>query len=99
MAVLGPDGGRFAGVLLPVGELPINVEVVYAAFLQMAHKEEFANWRNWWYKVYLPQVLMEGLMEPVKFTKTVGGLFVLQQANRDIFYGNVRGKLVVDPQE
>lgn len=101
MAALLPDGGKFASVL-PVAagtELPASVEVVYSAFSQAAQKDEFSDWRSWWYQEYLPAVLANNLVEPVKFTKVEGGLASLQQANQDVFDGKVRGKLVIDPQE
>jgi NADPH:quinone reductase-like Zn-dependent oxidoreductase len=99
LATLLPNGGKFASVLPGAVELPQNVEVVYTAFSQAAQKEEYSNWRNFWYQEYLPEVLARNLVEPVKFTKVGGGLAAMQQASQDVFDGKVRGKLVVDPQE
>jgi hypothetical protein len=76
-----------------------NVEVVYTAFSQAAQKDEYSDWRVWWYHNYLPRVLVDGLVEPVTFTKIDGGLAALQKANQDVFDGKVRGKLVINPQE
>jgi NADPH:quinone reductase-like Zn-dependent oxidoreductase len=97
-ALLQPQGGKFASVL-PGGEMPANVERIYLAFSQMAQKEEYSDWRDWWYGEYLPKVLQENLVEPVKFTKVEGGLAALQQASADVFEGKVRGKLVVNVQD
>lgn len=99
MAALLANGGRFASVLPSGIELPPNLEIVYTAFSQAAQKEEYRNWRTWWYQTYLPEVLANGLVEPVKFTKVDGGLAALQQANQDVFDVKVRGKLVISPQE
>lgn len=99
LAALLPDGGRFASVLPGGIELPPNVEIVYTAFSQAAQKEEYSDWRTWWYQEYLPNVLAKGLLEPVKFTEVDGGLAALQQANQDVFDGKVRGKLVIRPQQ
>ncbi|KAF2010820.1 oxidoreductase domain-containing protein [Aaosphaeria arxii CBS 175.79] len=98
-SLLQPSGGRFASVLGGDVELPANVERVYTGFSQAAQSEEHAAWRDWWYGEYLPKVLSEKLVEPVKFTKVEGGLAALQGASRDVFEGKVRGKLVVNPQE
>jgi len=94
-----PDGGRFASVLPGGTGFPSNLEIVYTAFSQAAQKEEFGDWRKWWYQEYLPEVLAKGLIEPVKFTKVAGGLAALQQANQDVFDGKVRGKLVINSQD
>jgi len=99
MAALLPNGGRFASVLPGGIELPPNLEIVYTAFSQAAQKEEYKDWRTWWYQTYLPEVLAKGLVEPVKFATVDGGLAALQQANQDVFEAKVRGKLVVNPQE
>ncbi|KAF2828204.1 GroES-like protein [Ophiobolus disseminans] len=99
LSTLLPDGGRFASVLPRGIELPPYIEVVYTAFSQAAQKEEYSDWRKWWYQKYLPEVLVEGILEPVKFTKIDGGLAALQQANQDVFDGKVRGKLLINPQE
>ena len=98
-SLLETTGGKFASVLPGTIELPANVDIVYTAFSQAAQKEEYADWRAWWYQDYLPKVLREALVEPVKFTKVDGGLPALQQASQDVFDGKVRGKLVIDPQE
>jgi NADPH:quinone reductase-like Zn-dependent oxidoreductase len=98
MRALLPDGGRFASVL-PIGiEVPPNLEVVYTAFSQAAQKDEYSDWRKWWYQKYLPEVLEKDLVEAVQFTKVQGGLAALQQANQDVFEAKIRGKLVVNPQ-
>jgi NADPH:quinone reductase-like Zn-dependent oxidoreductase len=99
LAALLPDGGRFASVLPSGIELPPNVDIVYTAFSQAAQKEEYSDWRTWWYQEYLPNVLAKGLLESVKFTEVDGGLAALQQANQDVFDGKVRGKLVIRPQQ
>lgn len=99
LASLIPDGGKFASVLAGAIEFPSNVEIVYTAFSQAAQKDDYSDWRTWWYETYLPEVLAKGLVEPVKFTKVDGGLGALQQANQDVFDGTVRGKLVVNPQD
>ena len=96
--LLEPTGGKFASVLPSNAELPPNVDIVYTAFSQAAQKEEYSEWRDWWYQEYLPHVLSKGLVEPVKFTKFEGGLSALQQASQDVFDGKVKGKLVIDPQ-
>jgi NADPH:quinone reductase-like Zn-dependent oxidoreductase len=98
MRALLPDGGRFASVL-PIGiEVPPNLEVIYTAFSQAAQKDEYSDWRKWWYQKYLPEVLEKDLVEAVQFTKVQGGLAALQQANQDVFEAKIRGKLVVNPQ-
>jgi NADPH:quinone reductase-like Zn-dependent oxidoreductase len=99
IAALLPNGGRFASVLGSGIELPPNVEIVYTAFSQAAQKEEYSDWRTWWYQNYLPEVLADARVEPVKFTKIEGGLAALQQANQDVFDSKVRGKLIINPQE
>ena len=99
LGALLPEGGRFASVLPGGIELPPNLEIVYHAFSQAAQKEEYSDWRTWWYQEYLPEVLAKGLVEPVKFTKVEGGLAALQKANQDVFDAKVRGKLVINPQE
>ncbi|KAH7071597.1 oxidoreductase domain-containing protein [Paraphoma chrysanthemicola] len=99
LAALLPNGGKFASVLPGAAELPQGVEIVYTAFSQAAQKEEYGDWRDFWYQQYLPEVLAKNLVEPVKFTKVDGGLAALQQANQDVFDGKVRGKLVINPQE
>jgi NADPH:quinone reductase-like Zn-dependent oxidoreductase len=99
LVALLPNGGRFASVLAAGIELPPNIELVYTAFSQAAQKEEYNEWRTWWYQEYLPKVLANGLMEPVQFTKVNGGLAALQQANQDVFDSKIRGKLVLNPQE
>lgn len=93
------QGGKFASVLGGEVELPSNVERIYTAFSQAAQNEEYSEWRDWWYGDYLPKVLRNNLVEPVKFTKREGGLAALQQASADVFEGKIRGKLVLDPQE
>lgn len=97
--IMGPNGGKIASVLPGASDLPPNIEVVYSAFSQAAQKDDFGEWRDWWYQTYLPQVLIEDLMEPVKFTKVEGGLSSLQQASQDVFEGRIRGKIVLDPRE
>ena len=97
--LLQPTGGKFASVLPNTAELPSNVEMVYRAFSQAAQEEQYSDWRNWWYREYLPEVLSKGLVEPVRFTKVEGGLPALQRASEDAFNGKVKGKLVVNPQE
>lgn len=98
--LLGPSGGKFASVLPgKVDELPSNIEIIYTAFSQAAQKNEYSDWRTWWYQEYLPEVLSKGLVEPVNFTKVGGGLSGLQQASQDVFDGKVRGKLVLDMQD
>ncbi|RAR09013.1 oxidoreductase domain containing protein [Stemphylium lycopersici] len=99
LAALAPPGGKFASVLPSAIELPSNVDVLYTAFSQAAQKEEHAEWRDWWYQEYLPRILSEGLVEPVKYGKVEGGLSALQQASQDVFDGNVKGKLVLNPQD
>ena len=99
IAALLPNGGRFASVLTSGVELPPDVEIVYTAFSQAAQKEEYSDWRTWWYHKYLPEVLSNGLVEPVMFTKIDGGLAALQQANQDVSDEKVRGKLIINPQE
>lgn len=98
-SLLQPQGGRFASVLGGDVELPSNVERVYQPFSQAAQKEENGEWRAWWYREYLPKVLQEKLVEPVKFTKKDGGLAALQQASAEVFEGKIRGKVVINPQE
>lgn len=99
--LLSPTGGRFASVLpLSAGvDLPANVEIVYTAFSQAAQKEDYAAWRDWWYRTYLPSVLASNTGSPIKFTKVDGGLSALQMASQDVVDGKVRGKILVDPQE
>lgn len=99
VSLLEPKGGKFASVLPGAIDVPASVNIVYTAFSQAAQKEEYIDWRTWWYQEYLPEVLARGLIEPVKFTKLEGGLLALQQASRDVFDGRVRGKLVINPQE
>jgi NADPH:quinone reductase-like Zn-dependent oxidoreductase len=99
LIALLPNGGRFASVLPAETELPSNVEIVYTAFSQAAQKEELNDWKTWWYQKYLPDVLTNNRVEPVKFTKLDGGLAALQQANQDVFDGKARGKLVINPLE
>lgn len=94
-SLLQPTGGRFASVLPPSIEVLSNVEIVYTAFSQAAQREEYLEWRNWWYGTYLPTALAE----PVGYTKVDGGLKALQGASQDVFDGKVRGKLVIDIQE
>jgi NADPH:quinone reductase-like Zn-dependent oxidoreductase len=98
MTALLPDGGRFASVLPSGIDVPPNLEVVYTAFSQAAQKEEYSDWKKWWYQKYLPEVLEKDLVEAVRFTKVQGGLAALQQANQDVFDTKIRGKLVVNPQ-
>ncbi|PSN74226.1 oxidoreductase domain-containing protein [Corynespora cassiicola Philippines] len=98
-SILQPQGGKFASVLGGDVDLPSNVERVYKAFSQAAQQEELSDWRQWWYRDYLPKVFQGNLVEPVKFTKVEGGLQSLQKASTDVFEGKVRGKLVIDPQE
>ncbi|KAF2119992.1 oxidoreductase domain-containing protein [Lophiotrema nucula] len=98
-SLLQPQGGEFASVLGGDVELPSNVERVYHPFSQAAQRDEHGEFRAWWYRDYLPKVLQEGLVEPVKFTKREGGLAALQQAAADVFEGKVRGKLILNPQE
>jgi NADPH:quinone reductase-like Zn-dependent oxidoreductase len=99
LTALLPHGGKFASVLPGEIDLPPNVQLVYAAFSQAAQEEEHVAWRTWWYQKYLPEVLIKGLVDPVKFTNVKGGLAALQQATQDVFDGKVRGKLVINPQE
>ncbi|KAF1844404.1 oxidoreductase domain-containing protein [Cucurbitaria berberidis CBS 394.84] len=99
VSLLAPKGGKFASVLPAAVELPSNVEIIYTAFSQAAQKDEYSDWRDWWYQDYLPEVLAKGSLEPSKFTKVEGGLSALQQASQDVFDGKFRGKVVVDPQE
>jgi NADPH:quinone reductase-like Zn-dependent oxidoreductase len=99
LAVLLPEGGKFASVLPRSVELAPNVDIVYTAFSQAAQKDEYSEWRAWWYQKYLPEVLVQGLIEPVKFAKVDGGLESLQQANQDVYDGKVKGKLVISPQD
>jgi NADPH:quinone reductase-like Zn-dependent oxidoreductase len=99
LTALLPNGGRFASVLARGVELPANIDIVYTAFSQAAQKEEYSKWRTWWYREYLPEILAEGVMEPVNVTKVNGGLAALQQANQDVFESKVRGRLVINPQE
>ncbi|KAH7406748.1 oxidoreductase domain-containing protein [Phaeosphaeria sp. MPI-PUGE-AT-0046c] len=99
LAELLPSGGKIGSVLAAGTELPANIEIVYAAFSQAAQKDEYSNWRAWWYQEYLPKVLANNLVETAKFTQVEGGLASLQQANQDVFDGKVRGKLVINPQE
>ncbi|EMD94559.1 hypothetical protein COCC4DRAFT_54262 [Bipolaris maydis ATCC 48331] len=98
-SLLDSTGGSFASVLPSAVELPSNVKLIYTAFSQAAQKEEYSEWRDWWYQEYLPKVLSGGLVEPVRFTKVQGGLSALQQASQDVFDSKVKGKLVIDPQE
>ncbi|RMZ70799.1 alcohol dehydrogenase [Pyrenophora seminiperda CCB06] len=93
-----PTGGKFASVLPSTAELPSNVDIIYDAFSQAAQKEQYSDWRDWWYQEYLPEVLSKGL-ESVKFTKVEGGLSALQQASEDVFNGKVKGKVVINPQD
>ncbi|KAF3039358.1 hypothetical protein E8E12_005991 [Didymella heteroderae] len=99
--LLSPTGGRFASVLpLSTGvELPANVDMVYAAFSQAAQKNEYAAWRNWWYRTYLPSMLASSAASPVAFTKVDGGLLALQKASQEVFDAKVRGKVIIDPQK
>ena len=98
-SLLEPTGGSFASVLPSTIELPPHVKLTYTAFSQAAQKEEHSEWRDWWYQQYLPNVLSEGLVGPVSFTKVEGGLLALQQASQDVFDGKIKGKLVINPQE
>ncbi|EUC44401.1 hypothetical protein COCMIDRAFT_37760 [Bipolaris oryzae ATCC 44560] len=98
-SLLESTGGSFASVLPSAVELPSKVSLIYAAFSQAAQKEEYSEWRDWWYQQYLPKVLSGGLVEPVRFTKVQGGLSALQQASQDVFDSKAKGKLVIDPQE
>jgi NADPH:quinone reductase-like Zn-dependent oxidoreductase len=95
LAALLPTGGRFASVLPSGVQLPLNIELVYKAFSQAAQKEEYRDWKIWWYQTYLPDVLTKNMLEPVRFTEFDGGLAALQQASQDVFDSKVRGKLVV----
>ncbi|KAF2261780.1 GroES-like protein [Lojkania enalia] len=97
--LLQPQGGQFASVLGGDVELPSNVQRVYKPFSQAAQRDENSEFREWWYKDYLPKVLQEGLVEPVKYTKKEGGLGSLQQASTEVFEGRVKGKLVLNPQD
>lgn len=97
--LLQPTGGKFASVLPSTADLPSNVEIVYKAFSQAAQEEQYSDWRDWWYREYLPEVLSKGLVESVKFIKVGGGLPALQNASENVFNGKVKGKLVVNPQE
>ena len=99
LASLLDDGGRFASVLGGDVQLPSNVERVYLPFSQAAQHAEHSQWRDWYFKEYLPKVLQEDLLEAVKYTKREGGVTALQQASADVFEGKVRGKIVVDPTE
>jgi NADPH:quinone reductase-like Zn-dependent oxidoreductase len=99
IAALLPNGGRFASVLPNGTELPTNIDFVYTAFSQAAQKEEYSDWKTWWYQEYLPDILAKDVLEPVKFTEVDGGLTALQQANQDVFDGKVKGKLVIKPQQ
>jgi hypothetical protein len=86
--------------VLPAGiDLPPDIEIIYKAFSQAAQEEKYSDWRAWWYQRYLPNVLANGLVEPVDFTQVDGGLAALQQANQDVFAGKVKGKLVINPQD
>lgn len=98
-SLVEPSGGAFASVLPSTVELPSNVNVIYTAFSQAAQKDEYSEWRDWWYQEYLPRVFSESLVEPVEFTKVGGGLSALQQASQDVFEGKIKGKLVINPQE
>jgi hypothetical protein len=99
LASLLPAGGRFASVLPNGTELPANIEVVYTAFSQAAQKQEYSDWKTWWYQEYLPSILAKNVLEPIKFTEVDGGLAALQQANQDVFDGKVRGKITIRPQQ
>ena len=70
-SLLEPTGGGFASVLPSAIDLPSNIKLTYTAFSQAAQKEEYSEWRDWWYQEYLPKVLSEGLVEPVTFTKVM----------------------------
>jgi hypothetical protein len=98
-SLLQPGGGQFGSVLGGEVELPSNVERVYRPFSQAAQQDEYNDFRTWWYSDFLPKVLQESLVEPVRFTKREGGLAVLQQASADVFEGKIRGKIIVNPQE
>jgi len=98
-SLLQPKGGSYASVLGGDFELPANVKRAYAAFSQAAQSDENAEFRTWWYREYIPQVLNEGLVQPVSFTKRGGGLAALQEASKDVVDGKVRGKIVVNLQE
>lgn len=80
-------------------ELPSNVERIYKPFSQAAQFDENHEWREWYYKNYLPEVLRNNLVESDTYTKVPGGLGALQQASKDVFDGKVRGKLIINPQE
>ena len=99
--LLQPTGGRFASVLPLSSEvnLPSNVEVIYTAFSQAAQKDEYVDFRKWWYRTYLSSVLVSDSISMVSYTKVDGGLAALQKAGQDVFDGKVRGKLIIDPQE
>lgn len=99
LASLLPDGGKFASVLGGEVDLPSNVERVYKPFSQAAQRDENVEWRNWWYREYLPKVFQGNMVEPIRFTKVSGGLGALQKASKDVFEGKVRGKIIVNPQE
>ncbi|KAF2815753.1 GroES-like protein [Mytilinidion resinicola] len=98
-ALLQPAGGSFASVLGGDVELPENVTRVYLPFSQVSQKEEHAVFRDWWYGDYLPKVLTEGLVQPVKFEKREGGLGALWGATKEVFEGKIRGKVVLNPQD
>ncbi|KAF2864919.1 chaperonin 10-like protein [Massariosphaeria phaeospora] len=98
-SLLQPQGGTFASVLGGDIDLPPNVERVYKPFSQAAQQDEHSSFRAWWYGEYLPQVLREYLVEPVKFSRREGGLSALQQASVDVFEGKVKAKIVINPQE
>jgi NADPH:quinone reductase-like Zn-dependent oxidoreductase len=98
-SLLQPEGGKFASVRGGDVELPTNIERVYRPFSQAAQSEENGDFRAWWYGEYLPNVLQNNLVDPVKFTKRDRGLAALQQASADVFEGKVRGKIVINPQE
>ncbi|KAF1923203.1 oxidoreductase domain-containing protein [Didymella exigua CBS 183.55] len=101
IGLLSPTGGRFASVL-PLSEeveLPANVEIVYKSFSQATHKPEYAEWRNWWYGIYLPSVLSARLESLVAYPKIGNGLSALQRASQEVSDGKVRGKVIVNPQE
>lgn len=80
-------------------ELPQNVSIVYTAFSQAAQKEEFAAWRDLWYKSFLPAVLSSSTTSPMGFVKVDGGLPALQKASEEVFDGKMRGKVIINPQE
>ncbi|CAO2652627.1 Nn.00g009100.m01.CDS01 [Neocucurbitaria sp. VM-36] len=48
--LLESNGGKFASVLPATMGLPENVEIVYSAFSQAAQKDEYGEWRDWWYQ-------------------------------------------------